>query len=95
MSNEEKLNALENGKVLIKGNQIILKQIETKISEYIIPNMTSLPESAKEFILKNSKGIEYKNQYLIVTFILPIEYCTATYIDPYDLNTLLNDWEVL
>lgn len=44
---------------------VLFKQVSQTVGEKIIPNMTSLPEAAKLFILDNTKFISYDNQALL------------------------------
>lgn len=90
-----KLELLHNGKCLIKGNQIIVKQVETIVPQQTIPYMTSLPQDLKKYLEDNmTNGIHYVNQYLIITLSKNvIDPCIATYIDIEKIN--LDDWNVL
>jgi len=45
-------------------DRIIIKQIPAKITEKIIPNMQSLPDSAKQIILATIRKINYRHQLL-------------------------------
>jgi hypothetical protein len=49
-----------NGKGLF-----VIKQVSTHITEDVIPKMQSLPQSAKDLILKSKKYIDYTSQCLI------------------------------
>lgn len=50
-----------NGKGLF-----VVKQIPAHIDNTVIPNMQSLPQSAKDLIMDSTKYIEYTNQCLII-----------------------------
>lgn len=67
---DEILMQLDNGLVasrLSVPNIIIFKQVPSNISSSIIPNMTSLPQAAKDILVKRDvQCLRYRNQYLKV-----------------------------
>ncbi len=63
--------ALEEGKRATKAKwngkgMFIFKQIPAEIPLSIIPKMSSVPDSVKEFMLKEGKTLKYRNQIAIV-----------------------------
>lgn len=66
----EAIKLLKNGKVIRRSgwngkNMFVIKQVPAHIESDIIPNMQSLPQSAKDIILKGNGFIDYTNQCLI------------------------------
>jgi hypothetical protein len=68
VSFNEAKKALDEGKrvstkALLLAGEFIFKQVPSKIPSYVIPNMTSLPNSVKYFFIKKEvEFIEYKSQ---------------------------------
>ena len=75
-----------NGKGLF-----VIKQIPALITEDIIPKMTSLPQSAKDLILKNKKFINYSSQCLIYN---ENNGCADSWV-PSISDTFADDWEIV
>jgi len=78
---EEALVVLHEGACIKELNRIdddyfICKQIESLIDLNVIPKMQSLPDKAKELLLKKNCKLHYINQYLIID-----NYNVATYFD--------------
>lgn len=75
-----------NGKGLF-----VIKQVPAHITENIIPKMQSLPESAKELILKGKGFIDYTNQCLIYNE----NTGTADSWTPSISDVFACDWEIV
>ena len=74
-----------------EGNSYVVKQINSSISEGIIPKMTSLPPTVKELLLNSpSKMINYHEQCLIITQSDDGNYAT-NYI-PNWIDIFADDW---
>lgn len=63
------IRALKAGKVMrrkiwARVGIVVFKQVPANISEEIIPKMQSLPDDAKQLILKNPGHISYRSQCL-------------------------------
>lgn len=69
----------------------VFRQVPAFITSEIIPKMQSLPESAKEFILKHSKNIHYKSQCLIYNEMTG----EANSWVPSISDVFADDWEVI
>lgn len=92
------LNALNQGKCVKReswmGDKFVVKQIETDISADVVPNMLSLPDSAKELIGKTAnKDIHYRNQCLLIKQFPSSSKATNYIPDWNDIFAL--DWMVL
>ena len=66
----EAIKLLKNGKAIRRSgwngkNMFVIKQVPAHIKSDIIPKMQSLPQSAKDIILKGKGFIDYTNQCLI------------------------------
>lgn len=64
------VKALRQGKAIYRkgwngGGVFVIKQVPAHIESEIIPKMQSLPQSAKDLILKGKGFIDYENQCLI------------------------------
>lgn len=67
----EAIEALKNGKLVSRSGwngkgMYVVKQIPATIGLDIIPKMQSLPQAAKDNLLKREQPIAYTNQMLIV-----------------------------
>jgi len=65
------IEALKQGKLITRKGwngkgMFIIKQIPAVIGTEIIPKMQSLPQSAKDVLLKRNQSINYENQMLII-----------------------------
>jgi hypothetical protein len=75
-----------NGKGLF-----VVKQIPAHIGEDIIPNMQSLPQSAKDIIMgRENKHIDYTSQMLIIN-----PDCRADSWVPSSSDVFAEDWEII
>ena len=66
----EAIKLLQKGKALRRSgwngkNLFVIKQVPAHIESNVIPNMQSLPQSAKDLILNGKRFIDYTNQCLI------------------------------
>lgn len=66
----EAIKLLQKGKALRRSgwngkNMFVIKQVPVHIESDVIPNMQSLPQSAKDLILKGKGYIDYASQCLI------------------------------
>lgn len=68
VSFNEAKKALDEGKIVatrghLLADELIFKQVPSKIPSHVIPNMTSLPNAVKHFFIKSKfEFIEYKSQ---------------------------------
>ena len=65
------IEALKEGKLIKRSGwngkgMFVVKQIPAVIGTDIIPKMQSLPQDAKDILLKRNQSISYTNQMLIV-----------------------------
>lgn len=65
------IEALKLGKLIARtgwngSGMFICKQVPSVIGLYIIPKMQSLPQAAKDNLIKREQPISYENQMLIV-----------------------------
>lgn len=70
MKFSEIIEALEQGKVVRRAGWngksiVVFKQVPAQIGSMIIPKMQSLPDDAKEVILRTAGHINYTSQCLI------------------------------
>ena len=75
-----------NGKGLF-----VVKQIPAHITDEVIPNMQSLPQSAKDLIMKGRKSIDYRNQCLIYN---ENTGCADSWV-PSVSDMFAEDWEMV
>ena len=69
----------------------IVKQVPSHITSEIIPNMQSLPQSAKDILMKRENPhIDYTNQMLIIS-----PDCRADSWIPSSSDVFAEDWEVV
>lgn len=90
------INFLKEGKACRRsgwnGNGLfIVKQVPSHITGEIIPNMQSLPQSAKDILMKrDNPHIDYTNQMLIIN-----PDGRADSWVPSSSDVFAEDWEVL
>lgn len=93
---EEAIRALKFGLAIRRSGwedkgMFVVKQIPAHINEDIIPNMQSLPQSAKDIIMaRDNKSIDYTNQILIVN-----SYGRADSWLPSSSDIFAKDWEII
>lgn len=92
------IQKLKNGEAVARKSwnkcMYVVKQIDSSISEEIIPKMTSLPQVVKELLLSSpNKVINYHEQCLIVTQTEDGNYAT-NYI-PNWIDIFAEDWFVV
>lgn len=92
------IEKLKNGEVVSRQsweeNKYVVKQIDSLITEQVIPIMTSLPSTVKELIMSSpSKTINYHEQCLIVTQTEDANYAT-NYV-PNWVDIFADDWCVV
>lgn len=75
-----------NGKGLF-----VVKQVPAHIGSDVIPKMQSLPQSAKDLILKGRKSIDYRNQCLIYN---ENTGCADSWV-PSVSDVFAEDWEIV
>ncbi len=88
------IEALKEGKLVHRlgwngKGMFIVKQIPAAIGTDIIPKMQSLPQSAKDMMLKRNQSIHYTNQMLIVNS----EGRADSWV-PSSSDCFAEDWEV-
>ena len=76
--------------------KFIVKQVPQTITPDIVPNMTSLPQDAKNIIIKEGPKdapgfLRYHSQVLIVT-TSTVNVTSATYFIPTWEDIFANDW---
>lgn len=92
----EAITALESGFIVRrKGwngkNIVVFKQVPQSINAEIIPNMNSLSNEAKDYILKTTGHIDYTSQCLIFNS----ETGRADSWVPSISDTFAKDWEIV
>ena len=75
----------------IPNNTFVTRQVPTHVDNTVIPNMTSLSQSAKDIILKNKGFINYNNQCIIYN----VDNGQATTWTPTVEDIFSNDWEIV
>lgn len=88
------IQALREGQMLRRAGwngkgMFIVKQIPALIGADVIPKMQSLPQSAKDEMLKREQSIAYSNQLLIVRADGQADSWTASAADIF-----AEDWEI-
>lgn len=96
----EALQALEAGQCVRRAewneNVFVTKQIDSNISAEFIPNMKSLPDSAKELLRQtHNRDISYQNQCLLITQYKKLGTSAATNYVPDWNDMFAKDWEVI
>jgi len=89
------IEALKEGKLIQRSGwngkgMFVVKQIPAVIGLDIIPKMQSLPQSAKDNLLKREQAISYTNQMLIVN----AEGRADSWV-PSSSDCFAEDWEVI
>lgn len=98
MKFSEVLEALRNGERLTNSSlsingSFIVRQVPQVVDKEIIPNMTSLPEEAKEF-LKERGDIRFHDQVLLIEWSPMQEAHIATSYIPTWHDIFRVDWTV-
>lgn len=75
----------------IPNNTFVTRQVPTHVDNTVIPNMTSLSQSAKDIILKNKGFINYNNQCIMYN----VDNGEATTWTPTVEDIFSNDWEIV
>lgn len=97
MKFSEVLEALKNGERLVnaslsaKGGYIV-RQIPQVVPQEVVPNMTSLPDSAKE--VAKYGPIEYRDQVLLVYWDNELGRSVATSYIPTWGDLFREDWTI-
>lgn len=96
MKFSEIINALEEGKVVRRAGWngksiVVFKQVPAHIDGTIIPKMQSLPEDAKEVILRTAGHIDYTSQCLIYNMVTG----RADSWVPSISDTFADDWSIV
>lgn len=89
------IEMLKHGKVVRRAGwshrgKFVAKQIPATIGLDIIPKMQSLPQAAKEIMLRRNQPISYTNQLLLVN-----EEGRADSWSPSASDCLAEDWELV
>lgn len=89
------IEALKEGKLLArKGwngkDMFVFKQIPTEIGLDIIPKMQSVPQAAKDIMIKTKTTLKYTNQLVIVQTDGRVDSWVASASD-----TFAEDWFIL
>lgn len=89
------IEALKEGKLIQRSGwngkgMFVVKQIPAVIGLDIIPKMQSLPQSAKDNLLKREQPISYTNQMLIVN----AEGRADSWV-PSSSDCFAEDWEII
>ncbi len=89
------IEALKEGKLISRSGwngkgMYVLKQIPATIGLDIIPKMQSLPQAAKDNLIKRGQEISYTNQMLIVN----ADGRADSWV-PSSSDCFAEDWEVL
>jgi hypothetical protein len=90
---EEARIALENGNIVCrnkfyKTEEVIFRQVPSRIPINVIPNMTSLPQKVKDLLIDKAIDIYYDNQ--LAKLYTKTGYIT-TYV-PTAEDIFANDW---
>ena len=100
MKFEEVLPALRNGERLVNASLsnlggYIVRQIPQTIPGYVVPKMTSLPDSAKEAIKRmGGKDLRFYDQVLIVYWDPMRDEYKATSWSPSIYDLFREDWTI-
>ena len=97
MKFSEVLEALRDGERLVNGSlsvkgAYIVRQIPQVVPQEVVPNMTSLPESAKE--VAKWGPIEFRDQVLIVYWDNDLGRSVATSYIPTWHDIFREDWTI-
>jgi len=89
----ESANALNTGLMIRRKSWdegvVVYKQNEAELKPSIIPNMTSLPQQVKDYLLGLGVSLKFRNQYIL------LKPCgTATYYNFLLEDLLASDWEI-
>lgn len=89
------LEALKAGHLVQRSGwngkgMFVVKQIPAIIGQDIIPKMQSLPQAAKDYLLKRGQDIAYTNQMLIVN----AEGRADSWV-PSSSDCFADDWEII
>lgn len=98
MSFGEAIEFLKAGKCVRReswvGDKFVVKQVDSDIPDTIVPNMQSLPDSAKKLIGKTAEGgIHYRCQCLLIKQY-PSTSCAINYVPDWS-DIFANDWMAL
>ena len=74
-----------------KEGWVVFRQVPSQMGKTIIPNMKSLPEQAKDFIMQHHKCICYTDQCLMYN----VHSSEAVSWSPSIVDVFANDWEVV
>lgn len=90
------INLLEAGFVVRRSmwngtGMCIIKQVPTHITELTIPNMQSLPQQAKDLIMRRAKCVDYASQCLIYN----TKTGRADSWNPSIADVFAEDWEIV
>ena len=90
------INLLEAGFVVRRSmwngtGMCIIKQVPAHITELIIPNMQSLPQQAKDLIMRRAKCVAYASQCLIYN----TKTGRADSWNPSIADVFAEDWEIV
>lgn len=98
MKFSEVLEALRNGERLVNASlsmkgAFIVRQVPQIVPQDVVPKMTSLPESAKESVMKYGP-IEFHDQVLIVYWDNELGRSIATNYIPTWFDIFREDWTI-
>lgn len=90
------INLLEAGFVVRRSmwngtGMCIIKQVPAHITELTIPNMQSLPQQAKDLVMRKAKCIDYASQCLIYN----TKTGRADSWNPSIADVFAEDWEIV
>lgn len=99
MKFEEVLPALRNGERLTnaslsKFGGYIVRQIPQSVAADVIPKMTSLPDSAKDAIMRGGGDLRFFDQVLVVYRDYMAEGYKATSWAPSCFDLFREDWTI-